>query len=174
MSDAAPPTDPELLAVVREIERHVATGGWDAPPRLFALVPTADLLEHEPSLRDSLEGAGAYTPVEQDDLPAGRDLEATLATISWPPEVAGVAVVVERVVLPPGAEDDLPTDDAGALAQAVAAHAGREDVRLAAAVLRDGRRECAVRLRSHDAEGEVLTGPDLVPALTDALFATLA
>lgn len=165
---------PDLLATVREIERYAAEAGWDAPPRLFALVATADLLAHEPGLADSLTGAGPYTPVEQDDLPAGKDLETLLATISWPGEVAGVAVSVERVMLPPEAERALPEGDAAALAAAVQAQPAREDVRLVAAVLRDGTRECAVRLRSHDVEADVLTGPDLVPALTDALLATLA
>ena len=42
----------------------------------------------------------------------------------------------------------------------------------AVAVLRDGRRACTVRLRGAE-EGELLVGPDLAPALADALAATL-
>ena len=41
------------------------------------------------------------------------------------------------------------------------------------AVLRDGTRHAALRLRGHDADTSVLTGEDLVPALADALAATL-
>lgn len=40
------------------------------------------------------------------------------------------------------------------------------------AVLRDGTRESAVRLREKDTPTEVLTGPDLVPGLAEALNAT--
>jgi hypothetical protein len=45
-------------------------------------------------------------------------------------------------------------------------------VRITAAVLRDGTRETALRLRSKDSAREVLTGTDLVPRLSEALLAT--
>ncbi|TGJ94783.1 hypothetical protein DLJ96_17120, partial [Actinotalea fermentans ATCC 43279 = JCM 9966 = DSM 3133] len=31
-----------LADAVRDVEAHVAADGWDAPPRVFALVRTAD------------------------------------------------------------------------------------------------------------------------------------
>lgn len=40
------------------------------------------------------------------------------------------------------------------------------------AVLRNGAREAAIRLREKDTATEVLTGPDLVPGLAEALAAT--
>lgn len=165
-----------LLDVVREIERYAAAAGWDRPPRLFALVPTTELLAREPALADSLgidpATAATYTPVEQDALASDAELEEMLATTAWPAAVAGAAVVVERLVLPPGADADLPAEPAE-LAASVTRHAERQDVRLVVAVLRDGRRECAVRLREHDNDADVLTGPDLVPGLADALLTTL-
>ncbi len=164
-----------LSRVVREIEGHVADGGWDQPPRLFALVSTDELVEREPSLAavlDAEPGAGTVTPVEQDDLPVSATLEELLAGIAWPGSVAGAALAVERAVLPPAAEDDLPADPAQALA-VLAGHPERQDVRLVVAVLRDGTRQCAIRTRSHDDRDAVLTGPDLVPGLVDALAATL-
>ncbi len=172
-----------LLGVVREIERYAATDGWDRAPRLFALADTAQLRAEEPSLAELLgatDAAGGLTPVEQEPLPIGRTLEQTLATIAWPEDVAGCALVVERVVLPPAAEARLAEAQppghvlsAEALAEVAAQHPERQDVRMVVAVLRDGRRECALRLRAHDAEADVLTGPDLVPGLADALLATL-
>ena len=42
--------DPALAAAVREIESHIAEGGWDQTARLYALVETAQLVEHEPAL----------------------------------------------------------------------------------------------------------------------------
>ena len=40
------------------------------------------------------------------------------------------------------------------------------------AVLRDGTRESALRLREKDSPNEVLTGSELVPGLAEALSAT--
>ena len=37
-------TSAALQAVVRELEAHAAESGWDRPERLFALVPTAEML----------------------------------------------------------------------------------------------------------------------------------
>jgi len=112
------------------------------------------------------------TSVEQEGLPAADDLEALLGGLTWPPTVDGAAVTVERVVLPPGAEDDLPDDPEAALA-ALLAHPQRQDVRLAVAVLRDGPSWCAVRTRANDSDDAVGLGPDLVPGLVDAVRATL-
>ena len=39
-----------LAAALIEVERHVGRSGWDQPARLFALVPTAELIAAEPSL----------------------------------------------------------------------------------------------------------------------------
>lgn len=167
-----------LLTAVAEIERHVAAGGWDQPPRLFALAPTAELAAREPDLAARLglvEGGtleGGLTPVEQEDLPDGTPLDEVLARIAWPETVVGCALVVERVVLPPGAEP-ATVEPGGDLAGWAGAHPDRQDVRIAVAVLRDGSREAAVRLRAHDVDTDVLTGPDLVPGLADALAATL-
>src|SRR2546421_741844 len=40
-----------VAALAREIEDFVAAGGWDQPPQLFALVPTAALLDEQPEPR---------------------------------------------------------------------------------------------------------------------------
>ena len=166
--------DVGVTAVLREIEEHVAAGGWDQPARLFALVPTGELLAREPRLVGIVAGedAGGLTPVEQEELPEYATVEELLAGLAWPPGVTGAALVVERLVVPQEAEAELPADEAEALA-ALAAHPGREDVRIAVAVLRDGARAATVRLRSHDEDGALLTGADLVPGLVDALAATL-
>ncbi|MBF0687104.1 MAG: hypothetical protein IR158_04960 [Cellulomonas sp.] len=170
-----------LADAVREVEHHVAAAGWDAPVRVFALVRTQAALAAEPGLADQLAPevlAAALaddqhlTSVEQEGLPSADDLEALLGALTWPPTVDGAAVTVERVVLPPGAEDDLPDDPEAALA-ALLAHPQRQDVRLAVAVLRDGPSWCAVRTRANDSDDAVGLGPDLVPGLVDAVRATL-
>lgn len=170
-----------LADAVREIEHHVAAAGWDAPVRVFALVRTQAALAAEPGLADQLApevlaAARAddqhLTSIEQEGLPAAPDLESLLAGLTWPDTVHGTAVTVERVVLPPAAEDDLPADKNAALA-ALLAHPARQDVRIAVGVLRDGPSWCAVRTRAHDSDDAVGQGADLVPGLVAAVRATL-
>jgi hypothetical protein len=195
-SGPARPADPLRLAV-REIEAHVEEGGWDTPPRLFALASTADLLEREPQLARMLgvtdAAAGALTPIEQEELPpnAATDLARALATIAWPDEVVGCALAHEALVLPPAAEAELdalpPETDAAAFA---AHHPDRREVRLVVGVLRDGSRASCLRLRPKpdaaagrvelDAEtrttgvfeAELVEAPDLAPGVSAALLAT--
>jgi hypothetical protein len=71
-------------------------------------------------------------------------------------------------MLPPEVEESMPRH-ADVLDWA-SGHPERREARLAVAVLRDGTRACTVRLRGVD---ELLVGPDLAPALADALAATL-
>ena len=73
----------------------------------------------------------------------------------------------------PSAEEALDEGDPAALEDAAASHPDRQDVRMAVVVTRDGGRMCALRLRSHDVDDEVLVGEDVVPRLADALAATL-
>lgn len=178
-TDGAPLAASPLTRAVLEIDDYASGLGWDQPARLFALVDTAQLRTQEPGLADQLglgaddSNAGALTPIEQDELPAGTPLDEFLATIAWPEVIAGCALTVERLMLPPSAETAIPEglDDAS-LASWVAAHPQRQEVRMTVAVLRDGARESAVRLRAKDTPTEVLTGSDLVPGLAEALTAT--
>ena len=98
-------------------------------------------------------------------------LEELLPTILWPPEVAGCAVVVEAMTVPPD-DTDLPQDPEAA-AQYAAGHPDREEARVVAGVLRSGESWCAIRQRAHDEDDLVLTGHDLVPALLQLLHTTL-
>jgi hypothetical protein len=167
-----------LTRAVLEIDEYASGLGWDQPARLFALVDTARLRAQEPSLaaqlglEDEPETTG-LTPVEQDEISADQPLDEFLGTIAWPDAVVGCALTVERLMLPPSAEAAVPDDlDGSRLAQWVAEHPDRQEVRMTVAVLRDGTRESALRLREKDAPAEVLTGSDLVPGLAEALAAT--
>ena len=179
--DALPPATRSLAESVAEIERHVATAGWDGPVRLFALVLTGRALAADPALSGQLPpevvAAGRADPhhltsVEQEELPDAPTLEDLLAGVSWPPSVDGAAVVVERVVLPPAAEEGMPADPDAALAYLMS-HPDRQDVRIAVGVLRSGASWCAVRTRAQDADDAVGGGPDVVPGLVQAVRATL-
>lgn len=169
--------DPALAAAVLEIEAHHASAGWDQPAGLYALVDTAQLVAHEPALAaalglDAPREQGSLTPVQQDELSADRPLEDVLQTIAWPDGVQGCAAVVERLVLPPAADGQVPEDPAEA-EEFAREHPGREEVRIVAGVTRHGSSYCAVRLRSHDEAASVMGGRDLVPGLLTLLRGTL-
>lgn len=169
--------DPALAAAVLEIEGHIAAEGWDQPGRLYALVDTAALVEREPALAsamglDEASAQGSLTPIEQDELPNDLPLEIALESILWPPEVAGCAAVVERLVLPPAADALIPDDPASA-EEFAREHPDRQDVRIVAGVTRAGSTYCALRLRAHDDDQSVVGGADLVPGLLQLLGATL-
>lgn len=172
MSESTSPDG--LAAAVRELEAHAADRGWDQPAALFALVDSAELRVREPELAAALgldDGAATLTPIEQEELAPGEVLEAVLQTIVWPEAVTGAAAIVERLVLPPTADDDIPDDEGEAL-EFARQHPEREEVRIVAGVTRDGATYCALRLRAHDEETAVLTGEDLVPELLRLLQGT--
>lgn len=157
--------DPALALAVAEVDAFSGDAGWDRPPRLFALVPTADLLAADPSMAGTLDEASTYTPIAQDDFLVG-DLQESLAGIAWPEAVTGCVLVREIVVLPPGAAADVGDDRSAA-----AAHPDRVEARLAAGVLRGATGgACLMRLRTPDAD--LLRGADLAPGLLRALADT--
>jgi hypothetical protein len=169
--------DPALAAAVLEIETHISEAGWDQPARLYALVETARIVEHEPALAaamglDSSAAAGSLTPVEQDQLTPGRPLERVLESVAWPPSVSGCAAVVERLVLPPEVDADIPEDPADA-ARFAREHPERQEVRIVAGATRGGSTYCALRMRAHDDDQSVVAARDLVPGLLQLLAATL-
>jgi len=177
------PKNPALTQALIELEQHVARDGWDQGTRLFALVDTAELIAAEPRLAaalapETVEFGGqigplrTYTSIEQEGLPPERPLDELLAGIAWPETVDGAALVVERLMLPPSAQEEIPPEEPDVDAW-VAAHPERQEVRIAVGVLRDGARDCALRLRVKDKDDEVLSGADLVPNLVRALADTL-
>ena len=114
LSDPRCPRRPPdaLSAAVREIEAHAAESGWDRSASLYALVPTAELVVAEPALADALgltADSRGFTPIDQ-ELPADAVLEDALGQIMWPDGVVGCAAVVERLVLPPSADEHIPED----------------------------------------------------------------
>ncbi|MFF0456788.1 PPA1309 family protein [Nocardia africana] len=181
-----------LYRCIRDVAEFADAEGWDQPPQLFALVPTADLVAAEPTLEDQLDDGAALTPIAQEPLPDdltgdSMALDEFLATTSWPPAVEGVVLVQQIVVLPPTAESTLDEAIAPLLADRDAAdragrdaaqtHPERRDARLYAGVLRDGVSLCLLQLRPEEDEAfpelDLRTAPNLAPNLVDALRHTL-
>lgn len=195
-SAQAPPAPPALKAVVAELELHAAATGWDRPPTLYALVDTAELAVAEPGLGlDPNALPGSLTPIEQESI-ADRPLDEALARIAWPDAVRGCALVHEVLVLPSDAEQARPAEIDPV--EWAAGHAERREVRMTVAVLREGARAAALRVRPagttppgitpagtkpagqtdqpSDQDGDEETGTafgeDLAPNLANALLAT--
>ena len=184
VSSGLPASQAGLARVVAEIEEHMSQRGWDAPVAVFALVRTAAALETDPDLAAVLDAEAvaeahrdphALTVIEQEQLPTASDLEDLLAQLAWPETVDGVALSVERVILPPSAEEEAAsiTDPQEQLAF-LQSHPARDDVRIVVGVLRGGEAWCALRTRSHASSGSVVQGEAVVPGLIEALAATLA
>lgn len=167
-----PPAD--LLQVAQETEQHVAAAGWDQRERVFALVPTADLVAAEPSLADALAGAGRYSSIEQ-ELPEGVELEEYLGRLAWPRSVTGCALAVERLRAAPAAEGQT-ADEAGDTASEGGAGdtaPGTEPVRLLVVATREGERFTLVRFAAHDSDDAVAVGAEVGTDLQAALATTL-
>ena len=181
-----------LYRCIRDVADFADTEGWDQPPQLFALVPTADLVAAEPALEEQLGDGAALTPVAQEALPDDLSgdsmaLDEFLATTSWPAAVRGVVLVQQIVVLPPAAEQTLDEAIAPLLADRDAAdqagrdaaqtHPERRDARLYAGVLREGVSLCLLQLRPEEDDSfpdlDLRTAPNLAPNLVDALRHTL-
>lgn len=192
MSDASSSATPSplpaaqaaLARVVAEVEEHMSHRGWDAPVAVFALVRTAAALEADPDLAAVLDEEAvaeasqdqhALTVIEQEQLPEATDLEDLLAQLAWPESVDGVALSVERVSLPPSAEEEaVSIADPQERLAFLQSHPARDDVRIVVGVLRSGEAWCAVRTRSHDRTDAVVHGEAMVPGLIEALGATFA
>lgn len=162
-----------LAAAVLEVERHVGQAGWDQPSRLFALVPTAELLDAAPELVGQLGAEhleGHLSSIEQDDFHNGLTLFEALAHLAWPPTVAGCVLSVERAFLPSQYESELP-DDPEQAGDAVSNHPQRQELRLVTGVLRTGERHAVARVRSDPSQ--LLGGENMAPGLSTALIATL-
>ena len=169
-----------LATVVHDIELAAARTGWDHAASLYALVSTQDLLAQEDlpaDIAEQLRAGWDGTPehlsaIIQEDLPED-DLEEMLGHLAWPDSVAGAALTVERIIVPPEVEDQAPEDPEEAV-EFVSSHPSRQDVRLAAGVLRGGETWTAVRARAFDQDDKVGSGSNLVPALVEALQASFA
>ncbi|WP_110241799.1 PPA1309 family protein [Nocardioides gilvus] len=169
--------DPALASAVLEVEAHVGREGWDQPARLYALVDTHRFIAAEPQMAEMMGLAetavpGSLTAIEQEQYNAENPIEEALETIVWPPTVDGCAVVIERLVLPPEVDEEIPTDPTEAAAFA-RQHPLRQEVRMVAGATRTGSTYCALRLKAHDDEQSVVDGTDLVPGLIELVLGTL-
>lgn len=155
---------------------------WGSAPTLFGLVPTSILAAQAPGLVDP-DDDSTLSPVVQETH--SDDLEELLTTLSWPKPVTGCALISEITLLPPDAEADLdaaleplladPIAADAAARQTALAHPGRQTARLAAGVLRNGKRVALLALKCDDGtqSTDLQTHPDLAPNLLDALAETL-
>ena len=152
--------DSVLADTVRELDQHVADSGWDQAARLFAIVPTADLAADHPELV-SADSAGQFMFVEQDAEIDNENLISSLEQISWPQQISGAAIAIERLIsMQP--DDEIDHD----------IESQTQELRIISLVMRDGSNMNAIRQRSFDDVNDVAVASDLVPALNAALLQT--
>ena len=168
-----------LKETVLEIERECAKAGWSRGIVLYALVPTADVIESAPEMAAALadKSPSSLTAIEQEEVELTGKIEDFLGTISWSAEVFGAALVLERLIVNEEPPSNLVGELAGelegeALASWVNEHG--QEVRMVVGVLRDGSQECVMRMRAYDDENAIMAGPDLLPGMAEALALTFA
>jgi hypothetical protein len=153
MPDNRALTPQALNRATREAVDFVHAEGWDAPPTLFALVPTelvADALD--PDLLDE----SPLTVVVQEELPEGIDggspeLSDFIARTTWPEGVIGAVLSQEILIVAP--EDAESVE--GLSLEEVRASAGSgaaRQARLITGVLDDGPSLTLIQPRPTDAE----------------------
>ena len=91
-------SQPALNKAMREAVEFVHAEGWDAPPTLFALVPTSLVADQLAELNE--EDASPLTLIVQDNIPdniepGSEQLADYVARLAWPHEVAGVVLAQE-------------------------------------------------------------------------------
>ena len=164
-----------LQETVLEIERECAKAGWSRGIVLYALVPTADVIESAPEMAAALadKSPTSLTAIEQEDVELTGTIEDFLGTISWSAEVFGAALVLERVIV----NEEPPSEFEGELSEAALAEwvvEHGQEVRMVVGVLRDGSKECAMRMRAYDDENAIMGGSELLPGMAEALALTFA
>lgn len=164
-----------LRRALDELDGELLAAGWGQPTRLFALVPSDVLITEEPAMAADLSLLpGTLTALEQEGFSTDVPVTTMLSGIAWPAAVVGAAVAVERLVLPADAEASLAgSADSAETAAEAAEHPDATEVRMLVALLRDGSEEALVRVAGHDEPVRSEAGESLVPALAEALAASL-
>ena len=168
-----------LIVAVVDIEAHVSEGGWDQPPRMFALASAGEMVATEPGMAEALgldASFDGWVPIEQEWPDEEAPLDEILAGIGWPDEVHGCVLAIERMVLPPDAESELIGEgldpQSFEFTARASTHPKRRDVRMIVGIERGGARACRLRVQQEDGTETFTDGPDLVPGLSRALLAT--
>lgn len=151
MTDERALSPQALNRAVREAVDFVHAEGWDAPPTLFALVPTelvADVLD--PGLIDE----SPLTVVVQEELPEGieggsPELSDFIARTSWPEGVVGAVLAQEILIVAP---DDADAVEGMTLEEVRASATAARQARLFTGVLDDGPALTLIQPRPTEAE----------------------
>lgn len=150
-----------------EAVEFVHAEGWDAPPTLFALVPTHLLVDHV-ELDDDAEDS-PLTLVVQDHLPesirpGSEELADYVSRLAWPAEVAG-AVLAQEIVFRDAADPAAGPRPARLLSGVLR----EDDVDLTLLQIRPTEEELEERGPFAQDDIELRGGPDVAPGVVAAL-----
>ncbi|QNE89094.1 hypothetical protein H0194_08455 [Corynebacterium incognita] len=167
-------TQQALNKAMMEAVEFIHAEGWDAPPTLFALVPTALLAnevgaDFDPEFHDAAGDAAPLTLVVQDNLPdnlpaGSEELADYVARTVWPRAVEG-AILAQEITFKDSASED-PSPRPARLFSGALREDGIEQTLLQ---LRPTEDELAAKGPFAEDDIELRGGPEVAPGLIAAI-----
>ena len=94
-STSQPAANRALNKAMREAVEFIHAEGWDAPPTLFALVPTQLVAAQLGDVDDSSPLTLVVQDLPEGIEPGSEHLAEYVARLAWPREIAGVILAQE-------------------------------------------------------------------------------
>lgn len=156
-------TQQALNKAMLEAVDFIHAEGWDAPPTLFALVPSDLLGEHLPEDDDAPLALVVQDSMPEHILPGSEELNEYLTRVVWPQEVVGAVLAQEILFRDPSQADESPRSArlfSGVL---------RGEPHLTLLQLRPTEEELAARGPFAEDEVELRGGPGVAPGVIAVL-----
>lgn len=154
-----------LNKAMLEAVDFVQAEGWDAPPTLFALVPTHMLIDELSHLNESDPLTLVVQDLPETILPGSEELGEYVARLAWPREVEGVILAQEIVFRDASAGADAQPRPARLFSGVLRA----EDVEQTLLQMRLTDEELEERGAFAQDEVELRGGPNVAPGVIAAL-----
>ena len=166
MSSPAP-SQAALNRAMREAVEFIHGEGWDAPPTLFALVPS-DLLVDQ--LVDAAVDDAPLTLIVQNSMPdniepGSRHLADYISRLAWPAEAAGV-ILAQEILFRDTSSD---ADEGPRPARLFSGVLREEGVELTLLQMRPTEEELEAAGPFAEDEIHLRGGPDVAPGVLEAL-----
>ncbi|WIM68993.1 PPA1309 family protein [Corynebacterium breve] len=152
-----------------EAVEFIHAEGWDAPPTLFALVPSHLLVDQLDQFEHELDDS-PLTLVVQDNLPdnilpGSEELAEYVSRLAWPEEIEGVILAQEIKFRDASAPANSPAQPARLFSGVLR----EEDLEQTLLQLRPTEEELAEKGPFAQDEIELRGGPDVAPGVIAAL-----
>ncbi|MCK6160585.1 MAG: PPA1309 family protein [Corynebacterium striatum] len=165
-------SQPALNKAMREAVEFVHAEGWEAPPTLFALVPTSLVADQLAELNE--EDASPLTLIVQDNIPeniepGSEQLADYVSRVVWPHEIAGVILAQEIKFRDTSAESGQSADSSPRPARLFSGVLREEGVELTLLQVRPTEEELEAAGPFAQDDIQLRGGPDVAPGVIAAL-----